>query len=128
VKRIALAILVVIALGVSFCVGLKIGALEEYFGTAQDRAAVIASHLRSLEKGQDVRSYLEADLDFEILNYGIYLESNWNWLFPELRPNPHSIGAAAAYRASHRRAGLGPAGLASGKDLQRVVDLYANMQ
>jgi hypothetical protein len=127
-KRITLAVLVAIALVASFYFGLKIGAQEEYFGASQYRAAVVASKLRRLEQGQDLRSGLEFDLDSEILDYNTYLESTWSWLFPELQPHPHGIGAAAAYRASHRLAGQAPIGLESKKDLQRVVDLYANMQ
>ena len=103
-KIIAIAFLWLLSLIVSFYIGSRIGVREHYSADSQYKAAILAGDLRLIERNQidELKAILETQLNAELATYGAYLDSNWQWLWPELRPDtPEAIKSAVAYRASH---------------------------
>lgn len=84
-----------------FFVGSRVGTYEHALADAQYKASVLAYELRALKAGKSepIVTTKEISLNGELANHGRYMESNFGWLWPQLRSSDESpIRRAVAYR------------------------------
>lgn len=85
----------------SFYMGTRVGAEQNTWGTAQFR---LMTHYGYLKRGslEEVRSLANQQLDFELSDHMLWVNSSWRWLFPELIiENDKYAAAAAEYRMAN---------------------------
>lgn len=103
-----LAFVGVFALGIAIgaAVGARLGLWEFKLAEAQHRAAILASQIQALKAGkvEPIISGMEIILDSELAMHGRYMESSFQWLWPELRSEDDElIRRAVAYRLANPR-------------------------
>jgi len=89
---------------IAFWFGARVGVEEFQLADAKYRASIRAFEIERLQR-QDVEtieSSMQIDLNFQLANHGRYLQSHWNWLWPELESATDSeIRRAVQFRIAH---------------------------
>ena len=86
--------------------GFKKAPEEFAYWNSQFNASILAYELESLKnEGSESTLWLkETDLDYELANYGRYMESKYKWVFPlitGLEHDPKYITKAVTYRVEN---------------------------
>src|SRR4051794_559736 len=94
----------IVGFACGFVVGAKKGERELQLANAQYNASILATQLKWIKAGKigPVIEGMEVSLNEQLARHGQYMESNFAWLWPELKSeDEQQIRRAVAYRLSN---------------------------
>lgn len=128
-KHLAVLLAFAFGLAAAFVVGARVGAREQTYGISQYRAIIDYGYLKVLSSDPSaLKNILEDDLDDELIMHGQYLQSNWSWLLPQLKPEGNKYALKASQYRLQNPHELQVPYFPPGTDPEFVGQLQANVK